>query len=145
MSQSDRRGAPQPRETPQISISNSSPSGEDVAKRQKGGATTQRDAPKKPPSTKKQQKTCFSRRSGNILANLPKRIAKDAKQNSTPGATSITDKRNTPKGVANVETLQKAEQRFHARRAHDRRRDHRHPRRHRHPGVLALYQELQGG
>src|SRR5690554_6823337 len=47
MSQSDRRGAPQPRETPQISISNSSPSGEDVVKRQKGGATTQRDTTNK--------------------------------------------------------------------------------------------------
>src|SRR5690554_5130588 len=96
MSQSDRRGAPQPRETPQISISNSSPSGEDVAKRQKGGATTQRDAPQRPTSTKKPQKTCFSRRSGNILANLPKRIAKDAKQNSTPGATSLTEHAQHP-------------------------------------------------
>src|SRR5690554_5378423 len=54
MSQSDRRGAPQPRETPQISISNSSPSGEDVAKRQKGG---RHNPERRPPKTHINQKT----------------------------------------------------------------------------------------
>src|SRR5690554_3701138 len=100
MSRSDRRGAPQPRETSQQSISNSSPSGEDVAQRQKGGAANQRDTTKSPPKDphqpKNHKKLAFSRRSGNILANLPKRIAKDAKQNSTPSATSLTEHAQHP-------------------------------------------------
>src|SRR5690554_1664555 len=91
MSRSDRRGAPQPRETSQQSISNSSPSGEDVAQRQKGGAANQRDTTKSPPKDphqpKNHKKLAFSRRSAHKPSNPPQPNGKGPKQNSTPHPT----------------------------------------------------------
>src|SRR5690554_2292208 len=117
MSQSDRRGAPQPRETP----------------------------PKDPHQPKNHKKLAFLADLATYLQTFPSVSRRTRSKTQPPAQPPLRSTRNTPKGVAHVETLQKAEQRFHSRRADDRRRDHRHPRRHRHPGVLALYQELQGG